>query len=142
MALSTRYWPRIFSVVGISFLLLGALPFALLSMIWLIFVVGSVVFSSSWDLQLFLLMAELCVQMTFFWFGAYQVAACLFSAFRRVRTPLPVRQLVLGTIALYIACLTIYSFGQHDPKLPFPIYLILLPLFAPPFAFLPPPRKR
>jgi len=80
--------------------------------------------------------------MALFWFGAFQVGARLLSPFARGRTISNARWFLLGSLALSVACVTVWYVARHDPKTPIPISLILSPVLAVPFAFLLSPKAQ
>ena len=73
------------SILGLALLAASAVPFAMVTFIWLLFVVTAVLSPSSWELRLWWSVAQSLGHMAAFWFGAFQVGAALRAVSRRRR---------------------------------------------------------
>lgn len=124
------------ATVGIVLLVIGSVPFALLSFVWLVFLATSFFMLSAWSLALLLSVAKVVALMALFWFGALHVGHRLFSMYSGKPRLTRKWLLPLASIALAAACIAIWFFSLQDTKALFPAPAFLSPILAVPFAFL------
>lgn len=127
---------RAISILGLVLLGASAVPFALVTFIWLLFVATAVFSPSSWELRLWQSIAQSAGLMAAFWFGAFQVGAVLSSTVTNRHTRKGLPALGFGAVTLSIACLLFWHLFRHDPKQLFPVDLMLAALGSIPLAFL------
>ena len=128
---------RTISAIGLSFLIVGAIPFAVLTLVWSVFVVTSIVVPSAWSSQLLLSIAKVVGLMALFWYGAFQVGGRLAVPFSRVARVRSNIRLLLGAVALVLASVVLWYTSRYDPKLSGWAPAFLGPIGAVPFCFVP-----
>lgn len=126
--------PRTLAVIGIFFLVMGSIPFALLSMIWMAYVGTSLLTPLNWDLGLLLSVARIVVVTALFYFGVFHIGKSLLSVFTNNHL-IARKRLLLAALALITACVVVSFFALQDTKGLFPAPVFLSPLLGVPFAF-------
>lgn len=124
------------SIFGLVLLGASAVPFAMVTLIWLAFLATALLSPASWELRLWQSAAQSLGLMAAFWFGAFQVGTALRSTVinRYPRKRLPA--LAFGAVTLFSACILFWHLFRHDAKQLFPAELMLAAPGSIPLAFL------
>jgi hypothetical protein len=125
---------RAISIVGFAFLSAGAIPFGVVTLIWLIFVGASILSPSEWSLSLLKSLGQCISLIVAFWYGAIHIGTTLLSPLRGLPHGKVSPSLIWGAATLSTACIVFWYLFRHDPKQLFSPNLLLLSIGAVPFA--------
>jgi hypothetical protein len=125
---------RTVSAIGLSILIVGAIPFAFLTLVWSVFVVTSILTPAAWSSKLLLSISKVVGLMALFWYGASQVGARLSVPFSRAARAHSNIRLLLGTVALVFASVVLWYISRYDSKLSGLASAFLAPIGAVPFC--------